>query len=280
MERKLIIPAKKKVYQPTIVERSTLNSPTTINIFQIFNTTINIEKLHENFFQIYNQIGESALHTIMNQTRQSLENRDFPPEDEEAILRGAELKVRKMEIKGMDKRKTKLIAKYGRKTLFTNPYLPLGWMYIKRERGDGDRETLFNHLNNETRFIDIFNYLDGCIDTRDLDSFPCTHKTKSGYEWACAMFRVNKDFYEEMSFKLSAEGRNLSVISIKKYIQAFCKLGILERLQLGGGKSGKDTLYKIGYWIPNPYEGIGYVMRRLLTKANPGINKLWEFTIV
>ena len=131
-----------------------------------------------------------------------------------------------------------------------------------------------NHLGKKTRFIDIFNYLHNKIEASGEELFP-SRFTSKGKEWPYAIIKVNRAFYEEITLKLSLHEKSITRNTVQQYLREFCRLGILIQLQIGRGRTRRDSLYAVGYWVPFRD---GYRVQHFLNKHNPGIDQLFSFS--
>jgi hypothetical protein len=107
----------------------------------------------------------------------------------------------------------------------------------------------------KTRLVDVLNYIDKhTLDAKDEETAELskglkyspiakTGRNKSKkVDYHYSLILVNDDFYKDAMRSLA-----LAKITIQKYIQRFCELGILIKLTKTG-KGGKELLYADGYY--------------------------------
>ena len=99
-------------------------------------------------------------------------------------------------------------------------------------------------LERYPKFLDIIHFIDkeSCF-VKSVDGKSLVVKKKDWNETRqIAYLRADKKFYERAELKLG-----LQQITMQKYIQAFCKIGILK--MVGNHKlSGRATIYSVGYY--------------------------------
>ena len=267
MKKQLIIPAKKKVYQPAIIEKSTAGTPS----IEIHQRDIWI-KINNPSAELSQGVFNALRNHKIEEAIKEIKELPYYSEDNECLVKDKKMEVIRDDFKEHIKYIEETKNTYGQALWIKNPCIPFHYDF----RWIAGNEQLMSHLGKKTRFIDIFNYLSDKVSAEGEDLFPRRY-TRTGKEWPYAIIKVNKAFYDEMALKLSLREKSITRISIEKYLRAFCNLGILIQLTRGGGRTGKDSLYAIGYWTP--YEGI-YRIRYLLKKSEPGLDRLLSFSVV
>jgi hypothetical protein len=125
-----------------------------------------------------------------------------------------------------------------------------GWMYSNK----GIREM----MNKKKLFIPILNYVKNHYlkqnDSREVqnnygikDYIHVFEKGKRAGEEIKADYVIVQLNYEEMIDSISSEGYQISIPSVRKYLKAFCDIGILKNL----GKRGSNgqNIYASGWWL-------------------------------
>ena len=171
---------------------------------------------------------------------------------------------------------------YGKRVLWNkDPYLPRGWMDESRgSKTPKQKEiarALMKRLDRETRFIDVFNYLDSKVAPTGMEQ--TGHKYKQylvdGKPEYPGILHIDREFYAEMVRDLSMGQKDASMRNIQNYLKAFCDLGILALLKKGG--RGRKSMYAIGTWAH--WRQDQYRLIRFLTKELPGIEALLGFEV-
>ena len=169
---------------------------------------------------------------------------------------------------------------YGKRILWNkDPYLPRGWMDESRGNKTPKQKeiarALMKRLDKETRFIDVFNYIDSKVSPSGGEQTGHRYKQYrvDGKPRHPGILHVDRWFYTEAVRDLSAGQKDISLKNIQKYIQAFCDLGILVQLKKGG--RGRKSMYAIGTW--DEWRNNQYRLNRFLTKNRPGIDALLGF---
>ena len=171
---------------------------------------------------------------------------------------------------------------YGKRILwFKDPFLPKSWM----QENEGNKtvkqkiiaRALMKRLDRDTRFIDVFNYLDSKVAPSGMEQ--TGHKYKQylvdGRPEYPGILHIDREFYAEMVRDLSMGQKDASMRNIQNYLKAFCDLGILAWLKRGG--RGRRSMYAIGTWAH--WRQDQYRLIRFLTKERPGIEALLGFEV-
>jgi hypothetical protein len=126
------------------------------------------------------------------------------------------------------------------------------------------------HICKKTKFSAVYNFLYNNR-IRDRDQ---TYGTHGKNKWPLSIVILDTEGYERMSRALGMAG-----ITIKKYLQRFCKLGILKLRRRGGGRiKNNPSIYAIGYYQMSTVSE--HRFRPFLTQTQPGIKALENFRAV